>query len=72
VEESPQGERFSERFFSGLQALLATVEAHDVYTGEHSKAVMGLAAEVAWGMGLPGQEIVVVRHVALLHDVGKV
>ena len=51
---------------------MAAVEAHDVYTGEHSKAMMGLAAEVAWEVGLPEQEIVVVRHVALLHDVGKV
>jgi putative nucleotidyltransferase with HDIG domain len=53
-------------------ALLTIVEAHDGYTGEHSKAVMGLAAEVACEMGLPEEEMVVVRHVALLHDVGKV
>jgi putative nucleotidyltransferase with HDIG domain len=57
---------------AGLQELLAAAEAHDIYTGEHSKAMMGLAAEVAWEMGLPEQEIVVVRHAALLHDVGKV
>jgi putative nucleotidyltransferase with HDIG domain len=57
---------------AGLQALLAAVEARDGYTGEHSKTVLGLAVEVAQKMGLPEDEIRVVREASLLHDVGKV
>jgi putative nucleotidyltransferase with HDIG domain len=57
---------------AGLQALLAAVEARDGYTGEHSKTVVELAVEVARTLGLPEDEIRIVRVASLLHDVGKV
>jgi HD-GYP domain-containing protein (c-di-GMP phosphodiesterase class II) len=51
--------------------LVAAVEARDAYTAEHSQAVVELAVGVARRMGLSKAEAADVRHVALLHDIGK-
>jgi HD-GYP domain-containing protein (c-di-GMP phosphodiesterase class II) len=57
---------------SGMQALLAAVEARDEYTGEHSRSVVELSVRVARQMGLGEADMGDVEQVALLHDVGKV
>jgi HD-GYP domain-containing protein (c-di-GMP phosphodiesterase class II) len=57
---------------AGLQALLAAVDAHDRYTGEHSRSVVELSVRVARELALRPREIEQVEQVALLHDVGKV
>jgi HD-GYP domain-containing protein (c-di-GMP phosphodiesterase class II) len=57
---------------AGLQALLAAVDAHDRYTGEHSRSVVDLSVRVAHELHLLPREVEQVEHVALLHDVGKV
>jgi HD-GYP domain-containing protein (c-di-GMP phosphodiesterase class II) len=57
---------------AGLQALLAAVDAHDSYTGEHSRSVVDLSVRVARELSLRPREIQQVEQVALLHDVGKV
>ena len=57
---------------SGLQALLAAIEARDSYTGEHSRSVVDLSLRVARELRLNGRELSHVEQVALLHDVGKV
>jgi hypothetical protein len=57
--EQPAPGRFEdEREHSTIEAdemrrLLTTLEVRDGYSGEHSRAVMGLAAEVARQMGAP-------------------
>jgi PAS domain S-box-containing protein len=56
---------------SGVQALLAALNARDGYTGEHSRAVVDLVERVATQMGLLDHEIRLARQVALLHDIGK-
>lgn len=57
---------------SGLQALLAAIEARDAYTGEHSRSVVDLSVRVAEELRLASREIEQLEQVALLHDVGKV
>jgi putative nucleotidyltransferase with HDIG domain len=57
---------------ASVQALLAAVEARDGYTGEHSRAVVTHAVQVAEELGLPAAEVAAVRHAATLHDVGKI
>jgi HD-GYP domain-containing protein (c-di-GMP phosphodiesterase class II) len=57
---------------SGLQALVAALNARDGYTGEHSETVVELASQVAEQMGLSQTGIDEVRQAALLHDVGKI
>jgi HD-GYP domain-containing protein (c-di-GMP phosphodiesterase class II) len=54
------------------QTLIAAVEARDSYTGEHSKGVVTHAVTVALKLGLSGPELADVKHVALLHDIGKI
>jgi putative nucleotidyltransferase with HDIG domain len=56
----------------GVQALLAAIDARDHYTGDHSKSVVNLSAQVARRMNLSSRQIVETEQVALLHDVGKV
>jgi putative nucleotidyltransferase with HDIG domain len=56
----------------GVQALLAAIDARDHYTGDHSKSVVRLSAQVARRLGLTARQITETEQVALLHDVGKV
>jgi putative nucleotidyltransferase with HDIG domain len=56
----------------GVQALLAAIDARDHYTGDHSKSVVRLSAQVARRMDLSSRQIAEAEQVALLHDVGKV
>ncbi len=57
---------------SGLQALIAAIEARDSYTGEHSRSVVDLSVRVARELRLGARDVEQVEQVALLHDVGKV
>lgn len=57
---------------SGLQALMAAIEARDNYTGEHSRSVVDLSVRVAHELQLGSRDVEQVKQVALLHDVGKV
>jgi response regulator RpfG family c-di-GMP phosphodiesterase len=57
---------------AAAQTLIAAVEARDAYTGEHSQAVVEHAAAVARRLVLSADEIADVKHVALLHDIGKI
>jgi putative nucleotidyltransferase with HDIG domain len=56
----------------GVQALLAAIDARDHYTGDHSKSVVRLSAQVARRLNLSARQIAETEQVALLHDVGKV
>jgi two-component system cell cycle response regulator len=55
-----------------LQVLLAAIEARDSNLVDHSRSVAALATDVARMMGLPEEEVAVVRQVSFLHDIGKV
>jgi response regulator RpfG family c-di-GMP phosphodiesterase len=57
---------------TAASALIAAVEARDAYTSEHSQAVVEHAIGVARRLELSEAEIDDVRHVALLHDIGKI
>jgi diguanylate cyclase (GGDEF)-like protein/putative nucleotidyltransferase with HDIG domain len=55
-----------------IEALVVTLTERDGYTGEHSEAVVEMAAGVARNLGLRDTEVEWVRSAALLHDIGKV
>ena len=57
---------------TGIQALLAALEARDGYTKEHSEAVVEMSACTAAELGLEGDALDEVKQVALLHDLGKI
>jgi diguanylate cyclase (GGDEF)-like protein/putative nucleotidyltransferase with HDIG domain len=55
-----------------IEALAVALLERDRYTGEHSEAVIEMAAAVARNLGLGSDEVERVRSAALLHDIGKV
>ena len=57
---------------TGVQALLAALEARDGYTREHSEAVVDLSARTGAELGLEGRDLDELKQVALLHDLGKI
>jgi HD-GYP domain-containing protein (c-di-GMP phosphodiesterase class II) len=57
---------------TGVQALLAALEARDGYVKEHSEAVVELSAIAGHRMGLSAGTLDDVKQVALLHDLGKI
>jgi len=57
---------------SVVQALAATLQARDGYTGEHADAVHDLSIAVGARLGLRPDEMAQLAAVALLHDVGKI
>jgi response regulator RpfG family c-di-GMP phosphodiesterase len=67
-EELEERNRRLENKTAGQGALLTGLEARDGYTGEHSRAVVGVA--VARRLGLV-EEVEEVEQAALLHDIGK-
>ena len=70
-EELQEKNRRLEVRATGANALVAALEARDGYTGEHSRTVVGLSAQVARGLNLSGEEVDDIEQTALLHDVGK-
>ena len=57
---------------TGVGAMLAALEAKDDYSGRHCSAVLELATAVGGRLGLDGEAMRELGHVALLHDVGKI
>jgi diguanylate cyclase (GGDEF)-like protein/putative nucleotidyltransferase with HDIG domain len=55
-----------------VSALASALIERDRYTGEHSESVVDLVGAVACNLGLPDEEVDLVKAAALLHDIGKV
>jgi HD-GYP domain-containing protein (c-di-GMP phosphodiesterase class II) len=57
---------------AAAEALIAAVHARDAYTARHSRDVVDHALRTAHRLGLSGEGLSEVRHVAMLHDIGKI
>ena len=55
-----------------LERLALAAEYRDDDTGEHTKRVGQMAAQIAQALCLPQVEVELIRRAALLHDVGKI
>jgi HD-GYP domain-containing protein (c-di-GMP phosphodiesterase class II) len=53
------------------EALMAAIEAWDPYTAGHLRRVSDYAVEVGRKLGLGGDDLEILHHASLLHDVGK-
>jgi diguanylate cyclase (GGDEF)-like protein/PAS domain S-box-containing protein/putative nucleotidyltransferase with HDIG domain len=53
-------------------ALIKAVDAKDPFTKEHSHNVAGYSVAIAKEMGMPQQEIDIIKYASLLHDIGKI
>ncbi len=61
----------SDYFYNVIQSMVRIVEAKDHNTRGHSERVAEHALKIARRMGFPPQDIDILRHVAVLHDIGK-
>ena len=58
--------------FDTLESLVATIEAKDRYTRQHSRRVSKLSRSLGERMKLSREEIESLRFATLLHDIGKI
>ena len=65
-------ENIYDNLFSTLYAFVATLEARDQYTREHSTRVAKLAYEIAKDYGCTEEELDVINFAGRLHDIGKI
>jgi len=54
-----------------LEAVVRGLEAKDPYTAYHSERVAAIAEALARELGLPPDEVALVRRAGILHDIGK-
>ncbi|MBI4956393.1 MAG: response regulator [Myxococcales bacterium] len=59
-------------FQQTIQGLASAIDKMDRYTAGHSGRVASYAVYLATRLGLPPEEIEVVRQSALMHDIGKI
>lgn len=57
---------------SAIMAMSLTVETRDPYTAGHQRRVAALATEIAKKIGLPTEQVRVVRLASAVHDIGKI
>jgi putative nucleotidyltransferase with HDIG domain len=59
-------------YTGAIRALATALDARDPYTAGHSERVGVLSVAISRSLGLPPEEIEVIRLGALLHDIGKI
>lgn len=59
-------------YMEATMALVKSLETKDGYTATHSYLVATYAVRLAEALGLPNEEIEVIKNAAILHDIGKV
>lgn len=55
-----------------IETIANTIDAKDEYTKGHSKRVSEYSAKLAEYLGMEEEEVLQIRYVALLHDIGKI
>lgn len=59
-------------YTGAIRALAAALDARDPYTAGHSERVSVLSVAIGREIGLPAEDLEVLRLGALLHDIGKI
>lgn len=78
VEKTTEAERdflkrqLEEAYLSTIYTLAATINARDNYTYKHSEMVTLYCMALAEALGLSEEQKKLVRHAAMLHDIGKI
>lgn len=55
-----------------IETIANTIDAKDEYTKGHSRRVAEYAAQIATKLNMTEEEILNIRYIALLHDIGKI
>jgi len=61
-----------EAFIQSIGGLVKALDARDPYTKQHSENTMRYAVSIAEAIGLPDEEVAVIRRAAVIHDLGKI
>ena len=72
IENNALYEVFFNNLVDSLKSLIATIEARDSYTKQHSERVTMYALQTAEAMRLGSDEIDTIRFGGYLHDIGKI
>jgi response regulator RpfG family c-di-GMP phosphodiesterase len=72
IENARLYEDLQATFQQTIQSLARTIDKMDRYTAGHSERVARYAVTLARWLGLAEDQIEVVRHSALMHDIGKI
>ena len=72
IENNALYEVFFNNLVDTLMSLVATVEARDSYTKQHSERVTMYALRIAAAMELGAEEMDLIRFGGFLHDIGKI
>ncbi len=72
IENARLYEDLQATFQQTIQSLARTIDKMDRYTAGHSERVAVYAVALARWLGLPEDQIEIVRHSALMHDIGKI
>lgn len=64
--------RANQSLVEAIFAFAKTIEAKDHYTGEHGEHTVRYAVSIAQALGMPREEMELVKQAAILHDLGKV
>ncbi|HEY5956016.1 MAG TPA: HD domain-containing phosphohydrolase [Polyangiaceae bacterium] len=72
IENARLFEDLQSTFQQTIQSLARTIDKMDRYTAGHSERVAQYAVALAQSLGLSEPEIGVIRHSALMHDIGKI
>ncbi len=59
-------------YLETVQSLAAALDAKDSYTHGHSRRVTSLALALGRELGITENELYILKHAALLHDIGKI
>jgi response regulator RpfG family c-di-GMP phosphodiesterase len=72
IENARLYEDLQATFQQTIQSLARTIDKMDRYTSGHSERVARYSVNLARWLGLDDEQIEVVRHSALMHDIGKI
>ncbi len=72
IENARLFEDLQSTFQQTIQSLARTIDKMDRYTAGHSERVARYAVALANALGLPETDVGIVRHSALMHDIGKI
>ena len=72
IENTRLQQSILDAYNSTIKALAAAIDAKDPYTRGHSQRVMKYALFGGTSLSLAGEELEVLEHAAILHDIGKI
>ncbi len=72
IKVKEQTDLINQMYIRSIDALIKALEAKDLYTRGHSQRVTMYSVAIGKAMGLPGEQVDLLRQAAVLHDLGKI